>query len=154
MDKFQKTLTRTFVSKKGKVPTCMKVLSYVIVGLGISFLLSTVMAPKNASNSKVIEGLVNFGGIDDEQHLVYLHMKGCGHCVRFTPEWDKFAENPPKNIKVKKLEKSDKEAKIYLKTFGVSGFPTVLLVKGKRAKKFKGSRDVAGLNLFVNNNNL
>ena len=48
---------------------------------------------------RIIEGLENKG-----KTLTYFYMNGCPHCVKFTPEWDKFASSNATGIKTQKVE--------------------------------------------------
>ena len=93
--------------------------------------------------------------------IIYFHMKGCPHCEKFKPEWDKFAAKPPDGIKVEEPIEA-KEMTAEHKKLGVSGFPSVILVDGsgkrlasldEKEKELKDagvdSRTQAGLNKFV-----
>ena len=48
--------------------------------------------------------LENFG---TPKQLVYFHMTECGHCKKFTPEWEKFVQGYTGNIKLKKVERKE-----------------------------------------------
>ena len=76
-------------------------------------------------------------------------MNGCGHCKKFTPEWEKFVQGYNGNLKLRKVERA--EAGDELDKYQIQGFPTILLLDGKGGKKeFDGDRSVAGLEQFVN----
>ncbi len=156
MEALQKTLTRIFVSKRGKVPACMKLLSYVIVGGLICFIISSVMTPTNTKNAQIVEGLVNSekSPSNKSKKIIYFYMDGCGHCVKFTPEWDNFCKNSPEKVTTEKLELKHPRAKVLLKEFGISGFPTVVMVDDKDTLEntFSGPRTVDGLNAFAQEN--
>lgn len=85
--------------------------------------------------------------------LVYLHMNGCVYCRKFDPVWKEFKNlyasqlRNEKGVHLASFEAGDREA---LK-FNVTGYPTVLLVRGKNevVKVFKGERTVANLKKFV-----
>lgn len=153
MESFQKTLTRTFVSKKGKVPTCMKYLSYIIVAIGISLIISTALGPTNDNHRNIVEGLVT-SRVSNEKSLIYFHMDGCGYCKKFNPEWDAFVKKQPQGLTVLKLERQHPKATPLLKEFDISGFPTIVLVdsSGGLETTYDGPRTAAGLLSFCEEN--
>ena len=79
--------------------------------------------------------------------LVFLHMNGCGWCVRFMPTWDAFVTKHSGSLRmagveVQKIEGSDPSAAKYQ----VRSYPTVLLVKSDGTNvKFDGERTIEGL---------
>jgi len=79
--------------------------------------------------------------------MVYFYMDGCPHCVKFTPEWDKFAKTA--KIKTKKVESKQMSAEE--KQLGIDGFPTVMLLGSKGPKKYSGERTASALHEFVKN---
>tara|TARA_Y100000588_G_C13618690_1_gene654426 strand:+ start:172 stop:567 length:396 start_codon:yes stop_codon:yes gene_type:complete len=90
---------------------------------------------------------VGLEGMSNGDVVTYFHMKGCPHCTKFNPEWDKFtAGSKVKTRKVESKEMTPKDKKL-----GVSGFPTVVLVgaNGEKKKEFKGERTKAGLEKWV-----
>ena len=90
--------------------------------------------------------------------LIFMHMNGCGWCVRFMPDWDAFASKysatfAEVNLTVRKIEASDRAAAKYKEH--VSGYPTVLLVKPDNTViKFDGERTADGLVRFVQANGI
>jgi thiol-disulfide isomerase/thioredoxin len=86
----------------------------------------------------------NFG---NPSSCTYYYMTNCGHCKRFTPEWDSFAQSYNGPIKLKKLEMND--AGSDLEKYNIKGFPTVLLVDEQgETKEYDGPRTSDGLNNF------
>ena len=80
--------------------------------------------------------------------LVYFHMDSCGHCKKFTPEWDKFASSYDGPLEIKKVER--KEAGDDLEKYKIQGFPSILLIDGQdNTKEFDGDRTSSGLEKFV-----
>jgi len=80
----------------------------------------------------------------------YYYMTNCGHCKRFTPEWDQFVQNYTGNIKMKKVEMS--EAGDDLEKYNIKGFPTVLVMdKSGETKEYDGPRTSDGLNKYFMN---
>ncbi len=90
--------------------------------------------------------------------LIFMHMNGCGWCVRFMPDWDAFASKygaafAEVNLTVRKIEASERAASKYKEH--VRGYPTVLLIKsGGAVVKFEGERTAAGLISFVQENGI
>jgi thiol-disulfide isomerase/thioredoxin len=88
--------------------------------------------------------------------LVFLHMTGCGWCVRFMPTWDAFVRQyepalKKVDVQVLKLEASDPAAAEYQ----VRSYPTVLLVKSDGTNvKFDGERTIEGLQKFLLSNGI
>ena len=80
--------------------------------------------------------------------MIYFYMNNCGHCVKFTPTWEKFVNEYQGDLKLEKIERAD--AGDQLSLYGVSGFPTVVLVdENGEYKDFDGDRTVAGLTNFA-----
>jgi len=80
--------------------------------------------------------------------LVYFHMTSCGHCKKFTPEWDKFASGYNGPLEIKKVERA--EAGDDLEKYKIQGFPSILLIDGQdNIKEFDGDRTSSGLEKFV-----
>lgn len=84
--------------------------------------------------------------------LVYLYMNGCGHCEKFTPEFEKFASKYKGSCKVSKYERGDKNAKKYIEENDVKGFPTILLINNDKVIEFEGERTEVGLLEFIESN--
>lgn len=89
----------------------------------------------------------NFG---NPVSCTYYYMNNCGHCKRFTPEWDDFVQSYTGNIKLRKVEASD--AGDDLQKYNIKGFPTVLLIDDAgETKEFNGPRTSDGLKTFLQN---
>ena len=90
----------------------------------------------------------NLEGFGQPKELVYFYMNGCGHCKKFSPIWDQFSSSYNGNVSLRKVERADAGSE--LDTYGVKGFPTILLLDGNGGKKeFQGDRTVDELNLFI-----
>ena len=90
-------------------------------------------------------------GFGTPSKMIYFYMDGCGHCVKFAPTWEKFVKEYQGDIKLEKYDRADAGDKITL--YGVSGFPTIILVdKNGKHKDFDGDRTVAGLTKFADGN--
>lgn len=88
---------------------------------------------------------------DNTPRIVYYYMEGCGHCVKFMPDWDAFKSGYSGSLKVIKKEQGD--AKSELKKYNVQGFPTVLFIDGTgKSTKFEGDRSKVGLMQFAKEN--
>ena len=113
----------------------------IVAVLVIRYLVNTLIYTNYASGM-----FENFG---NPKELVYFHMTGCGHCKKFTPEWEKFVQGYKGNLKLRKVERAD--AGDELDKYQIQGFPTILLLDGNGGKKeFEGPRTVSGLEQFTN----
>lgn len=76
-------------------------------------------------------------------------MDGCGHCKRFSPEWETFASNYNGPLKLRKVEA--KEMSSREKELGIQGFPTVMVIdsNGRKEADYDGERTAAALNAFA-----
>ena len=76
----------------------------------------------------------------------------CGHSVNFQPEWDKFAQNAPKNVVAidQKCDDGNSEAAMTANKFGVRGFPTVLAEKNGETRPYNGPRTADALANWAN----
>jgi thiol-disulfide isomerase/thioredoxin len=82
--------------------------------------------------------------------ITYYYLPTCGWCTKFTPTWDKFAEEAKAkglNVRVKKVNGS--EASEEVNKYNINGFPHVQLVKGNKVVPFRGERTVEALMAFV-----
>ena len=94
------------------------------------------------------EGLDN----NNQKTLLLCHMKGCGHCDKLMPAWDKLASNNNSNVIIKKVEVGEDDS--YAKKYNVQGFPTILLLgaNGKKIATYEGERTYADLQKYVEKN--
>jgi thiol-disulfide isomerase/thioredoxin len=79
--------------------------------------------------------------------LLYFHMEGCGYCKKFEPIWMAL-KNKIKGIKLVKIN-GPENRKLATK-FKVSGYPTIILIKGKYNIVYEGKRDINELIKFYN----
>jgi len=141
MTKFPKAL-------KKMIKTVKKQNSIVRVVLGLVVLYLVYMLFKKmrwiVGSNSYLEGLVN-----SDKTFVFFKMNGCPHCVKMEPEWAKFEKSNNTGIKTKTLEAgaNKKEAKEY----GVSGFPSLLMLSGgKVVDTYNGERNAEGFEKFIN----
>lgn len=86
----------------------------------------------------------NFG---NPSSCTYYYMNNCGHCTKFTPEWDSFNKSYNGPIKLRKVEMND--AGDDLEKYNVKGFPTVIMIDEEGSvKEYDGPRTSDGLNNF------
>lgn len=82
------------------------------------------------------------GAVPIEAH--YYYMDGCGHCEKFSPEWDKFTKSYKGPVKLKKINMKDAEDD--LKKYEVDGFPTVVVIDDQgKSKHYDGDRTKSAL---------
>ena len=90
----------------------------------------------------------NFG---NPASCTYYYMNNCGHCKRFSPEWDDFVQSYNGPVRLKKIEMND--AGSDLEKYNIQGFPTILFLDEEGNSKFyEGPRTSDGLNKFISDN--
>ena len=113
----------------------IKVVSLIILTFTLHFLFVRQSSP-----------MENFG---NPATLTYYYMENCGHCKRFTPEWDTFVQNYTGQVKLRKVEMN--EAGGDIEKYNINGFPTILAVDENGDKKdYDGPRTSEGLTKFLN----
>tara|TARA_B100001758_G_scaffold59875_1_gene49626 strand:- start:92 stop:511 length:420 start_codon:yes stop_codon:yes gene_type:complete len=128
--------------KFNKLPALGQFAIAILIIIIVRYLLHLIIYSNYLSSY-----LENFG---NPKELVYFHMNGCGHCKKFMPVWDEFAEKYNGDLKLKKLEREEAGDDM-LSKYQVQGFPTILLLDGEGNKKeFQGDRTVSGLESFIN----
>lgn len=127
-----------------KTFTNPKIISIIIVVLVVfvgGFILNRLMG-----GGIIHENLDNI----NSSELTYYYMEQCGHCKRFTPEWDKFSKkySSNKNFNCSKIEAKNVDSSVEIK-----GYPTVILYKPDGTKiVFDGERNENGLINFLSEN--
>ena len=87
----------------------------------------------------------NFG---NPRTCTYYYMNECGHCKRFSPEWDNFVQSYTGPVTLRKVEMS--EAGDDLEKYNIRGFPTILVVDDKgEFKDYDGPRTSEALTKFL-----
>ena len=78
----------------------------------------------------------------DDKQLVLFYADWCGHCKKMKPEWDE-ASNELGNNKMMKINVGDgtEEQKKTMNTYGIQGFPTILMFENGESKGPFESRD-------------
>ena len=91
-------------------------------------------------------------GYAGASELLLLHMKGCPHCVKLIPEWQSFVSQNKTGIKTRSVERAEDPSLV--KKYGVTGFPTILLLdsQGNKLETYKGPRTASGLLSFCKKN--
>ena len=71
----------------------------------------------------------------DDKQLVLFYADWCGHCNKMKPEWDE-ASNELGNNKMMKINVGDgtEEQKKTMNTYGIKGFPTILMFENGESK--------------------
>ena len=71
----------------------------------------------------------------------------CGHCQQLKPEFEQVAVD---GVSIYNVDASGDDAETVRKSFGVSGFPTLILFKnGELFEKFGGARTKDGIESFL-----
>lgn len=127
--------------------------SIVFVGLVILYYLS-IRNQEGFETEKMTNTQDALALIKNKQNfvVVFHKMEGCGHCVKFTPTWNKFSQQvdtlfPGKNVKCIIVDPSNDLSA------DVQGFPTVRYYKSPtKYVEFEKERTLEGLKEFVSEN--
>jgi thioredoxin domain-containing protein 5 len=75
-------------------------------------------------------------------------MEQCGHCKRFSPEWDTFVQTYTGPVKLRKVDMS--EAGDDLEKYNIRGFPTILIIdENGEYMDYDGPRTSEALTKFL-----
>lgn len=143
LKELQKEMTKIFLPKTKRVPTCMVYLSYVVVAIVIYAIYDIFFKGRR------------FEGYDNPNKiLTFFSMEGCGHCNKMKPEWDNFSKNNTTSIKTKIIDSNSPEFEEHSKKHDIKGFPTILLLneKGDKLKDYDGGRNSEELHKFCKEN--
>lgn len=89
-------------------------------------------------------------GFGDKKQLVYLSMNGCPHCVKMTPEWKAAKAQNKTDVVMTDYERGSTKGGELCKKYGVTGFPTILLLQGGKKKDiYKGERTKGGIMSYL-----
>ena len=114
-----------------------RVVKLITVVIAISILWALFIKKKSA--------VENFG---NPRTCTYYYMNQCGHCKRFSPEWDNFVQSYTGPVTLRKVEMS--EAGDDLEKYNIRGFPTILVVDNKgEFKDYDGPRTSEALTKFL-----
>jgi len=87
----------------------------------------------------------NFG---NPASCTYYYMEQCGHCKRFSPEWDNFVQSYTGPVTLRKVEMN--AAGDDLEKYNIRGFPTILIVDDNgESKDYDGPRTSEALTKFL-----
>jgi len=87
----------------------------------------------------------NFG---NPKSCTYYYMEQCGHCKRFSPEWDNFVQSYTGSVTLRKVEMN--EAGDDLEKYNIRGFPTILIIdENGEPKDYDGPRTSEALTKFL-----
>jgi len=114
-----------------------RVVKLITVVIAISILWALFIKKKSA--------VENFG---NPRTCTYYYMNQCGHCKRFSPEWDNFVQSYTGPVTLRKVEMS--EAGDDLEKYNIRGFPTILVVDDNgEFKDYDGPRTSEALTKFL-----
>ena len=132
---------KVFKKKFDRFPGIVQFIIAILLIFVIRWLIKVILYSNFASTY-----LENFG---TPKSLIYFHMEECGHCKKFTPEWEKFVQGYKGDLKIQKLERKE-AGEGMLQKYKIQGFPTVLLIDENGQKKaYEGERTSSGLKQFI-----
>ncbi len=116
-------------------------------------LLALVLIYQYTLGSSARQTMERFSDSSSMDTLVLMYMNGCGWCEKLMPTWDRFADmQDGKGVVFKKYEAKEAGGAKY--KHHVTGYPTILLVKGSSGAivKFEGERSIDGMRAFLQEN--
>jgi hypothetical protein len=120
----------------------------VVIGIAVLYYLSIRNQTFNESfsnsymSTEDVKKLIN----ENDCVLVFHKMEGCGHCVAFKPEWDKYVSTNS-NVATAMVDPSNDLSA------DVQGFPTIRLYKSvDNYVEFEDERTAKALEKFVSSN--
>ena len=85
--------------------------------------------------------------------IVLFYVDWCPHCVSTKPEWEKLKAESNLGVRLEEVDCSDSNNTPALATeYGVSGFPTLILVNGSNKVTYEGERTKEALVSFIKDN--
>jgi thiol-disulfide isomerase/thioredoxin len=83
--------------------------------------------------------------------FIFFYADWCGHCKRTKPEWASFAQSVSSQVPgIKAVAMQDTKSRAVLAKFGVTGFPTLVLVDAKGVRHdFTGPRTASAMLAFA-----
>ena len=78
--------------------------------------------------------------------LCLFHMKGCGHCEKMMPEWDKFSAENDTDVVTKKIEQGSNHP--WLEKYKIQGYPTIKYISDNGTIDYDGKRDATAFKEF------
>lgn len=141
------------------VPLCVS-LAVFAIAVGVFFMWKT-----GKLNIPLMEGFDGksedeLKSLEAERDLVvFFNMKGCPHCEKFKPEWDKLSEKINNNadlahFKLIMVSSEVASNSAHIKDSNnyptIKGYPTIMIKKrGKKAVEYTGDREAGALETFI-----
>jgi protein disulfide-isomerase-like protein len=79
--------------------------------------------------------------------FIMFYAPWCGHCKRLSPTWDEFAEKFNSKINIAKVDCTDNRG--LCEAYDVTGFPTVIFLKGDKYYLFRQHRTIEEFEKFA-----
>ncbi|XP_057310326.1 thioredoxin domain-containing protein 5 homolog [Hydractinia symbiolongicarpus] len=107
-----------------------------------------------SSNKAELYTMQNFDSVRSSSypHFVMFYAPWCGHCKRIQTLWDKFAEENHSRRRFKVAKVDCTQTTPLCASESIKAYPTLRLFNDHKKYTYKGNRNIAGLNEFVNMN--
>ena len=93
------------------------------------------------------EKKIQEGGSNDKKDVMLFKAEWCGHCVGFKGHWEKLQKDHKKDFNFITYD-SDKN-KEEMKSWGIQGFPTIIVKKGEEAMEYVGPNEYNSVLQFI-----
>lgn len=90
---------------------------------------------------------IQSGGAKDKKDVMLFKAEWCGHCVGFKTHWNKLQKDHKKdyNFITYDVDENKKE----MESWGIQGFPTIIVKKGNEAMEYVGPNEYNSVLDFI-----
>jgi thiol-disulfide isomerase/thioredoxin len=101
---------------------------------------------------KKLERFVSPSSNDGVAVVTYYYLPRCPHCVAFQDEWATFQSTAdPSLMTAVSIDASDDSNRKLIASEGISGYPTIRILKNGNVVEYKGARKASSLIDYVSN---
>jgi thiol-disulfide isomerase/thioredoxin len=95
------------------------------------------------------KNVIQSGGANDKKDVILFKAEWCGHCVGFKTHWNKLKKDHKKeyNFITYDVDENKKE----MESWGIQGFPTIIVKKGDDAMEYVGPNEYNSVLDFIKN---
>lgn len=115
------------------------VYKWIFIGLFVVLVILLIVSFARARR----EGFAGGAGT-----ILYFYMPGCGHCMKFNPEWEKLQpmiDSKRMPLRLNKIDGTHDGNTDIVNQYSVQGFPTIILEVGSKSFTYNGERKAESL---------